>query len=328
MLGDVSEPTAPFGLLDARGDGSGVEEARLALDAEPGAAAARTGARAGRERGEPVPSGLRSGAGARLGPRRCGVRHGAVRAHAWRRRRRSRARASSSTRCLCASASARRAWRRPCGARMSCSPSCCVMSTPRWRWRSDAAASPPPLRCSRRCSTIDTVPARQEHSDERRRAWEGIEPLFVEERTNYPLTVSVDDLGDGFLLTAQTQSPLDPERICAYMNVALESLVEALEHSPQTLARTIDILPQDERHRLLVEWNDTATDYPQDRLHARAVRGAGGAGAGGCRAGLRRRAALLWRAERESQSAGASSATRSASVRMRSSAFASSAPSR
>ncbi|CAN2534218.1 Linear+gramicidin+synthase+subunit+B [Methylocapsa aurea] len=65
---------------------------------------------------------------------------------------------------------------------------------------------------------------------------------------------------------AQTQSPLDPKRICAYMNIALEGLVEALEHSPQTPARTIDILPQDERHRLLVEWNDTATDDPQDRL--------------------------------------------------------------
>ena len=33
MLGDVDEPTAPFGLLDVQGDGSAVEEARLALDA-------------------------------------------------------------------------------------------------------------------------------------------------------------------------------------------------------------------------------------------------------------------------------------------------------
>ncbi|CAN2536691.1 hypothetical+protein [Methylocapsa aurea] len=110
-----------------------------------------------------------------------------------------------------------------------------------------------------------------------------------EQRTNYPLGLSIDDLGDGFVLTAQTQSRLDPERICAYMNIALEGLVEALEHSPQTPVRTIDILPQDERHRLLVEWNDTAADYPAGPASARAVRGAGGAdraGPGGCRAGL------------------------------------------
>src|SRR5262249_10106248 len=32
MLGDVEEPTAPFGLLDVQGDGSGVEDARIELD--------------------------------------------------------------------------------------------------------------------------------------------------------------------------------------------------------------------------------------------------------------------------------------------------------
>ena len=32
MLGDVDEPTAPFGLIDAQSDGSGVDEARVALD--------------------------------------------------------------------------------------------------------------------------------------------------------------------------------------------------------------------------------------------------------------------------------------------------------
>ena len=141
------------------------------------------------------------------------------------------------------------------------------MSTPRWRWRNAAAASPLPRRCSRRMLNYrHSRPAPSSEIDEPGRIWEGIELLHVEERTNYPLTLSIDDLGEGFLLTAQTQRPLAPERICAYMRVALEGLVEALEQAPQTPMRTIDILPQDERHRLLVEWNDTAVDYPKDRL--------------------------------------------------------------
>src|SRR5262249_1522999 len=34
MLGDVEEPTAPFGLLEVRGDGTGIEEAYLALEGD------------------------------------------------------------------------------------------------------------------------------------------------------------------------------------------------------------------------------------------------------------------------------------------------------
>jgi hypothetical protein len=43
LLGDVREPTAPFAVLDVRGDGAGIEEAELAVDAE---LAARLRARA------------------------------------------------------------------------------------------------------------------------------------------------------------------------------------------------------------------------------------------------------------------------------------------
>src|SRR5258708_31559074 len=34
MLADVEEPTAPFGLLDVQGDGGGIEQARLGLDGD------------------------------------------------------------------------------------------------------------------------------------------------------------------------------------------------------------------------------------------------------------------------------------------------------
>ncbi|MFN5017161.1 MAG: AMP-binding protein, partial [Bradyrhizobium sp.] len=94
--------------------------------------------------------------------------------------------------------------------------------------------------------------------------WEGIEFLHAEERTNYPLTLSVDDLGVGFALTAQVELSVGAERVCAFMATALEGLVEALERTPERPLRQIDVLPDAERHRVLVEWNATAADYPQD----------------------------------------------------------------
>ncbi|HEY9430810.1 MAG TPA: amino acid adenylation domain-containing protein, partial [Blastocatellia bacterium] len=93
-------------------------------------------------------------------------------------------------------------------------------------------------------------------------AWDGIEILAAEERTNYPLTLVVDDLGEGFSLTAQSQSSIDPGRICAYMHTALETLVKALESAPATSVRSLDVLPHSERRQLLVEWNATETSYP------------------------------------------------------------------
>jgi amino acid adenylation domain-containing protein len=92
----------------------------------------------------------------------------------------------------------------------------------------------------------------------------GIRTLGVFERTNYPLTVSVDDLQDGFALTAQTASPIDPQRVIAYLRTAVESLVEALERTPDTKALTLSILPADERRELLESFNATRTAFPRE----------------------------------------------------------------
>ena len=61
----------------------------------------------------------------------------------------------------------------------------------------------------------------EERSAEAKKAWEGFESLFSEERTSYPLTLSVDDVGEGFALTAQVASPVEPGRVCALMGTAL-----------------------------------------------------------------------------------------------------------
>jgi len=56
-------------------------------------------------------------------------------------------------------------------------------------------------------------------------------------------------------VTAQSISPIDPARICDYMERAIERLVEALETAPETATRAIDVLPESERRQVLVEWN-------------------------------------------------------------------------
>nr|WP_161974662.1 non-ribosomal peptide synthetase [Albitalea terrae] len=92
-------------------------------------------------------------------------------------------------------------------------------------------------------------------------AWEGIEVLGGEERTNYPLTLSVDDLGEGFGLTVQVQTPIEPQRVCAYMERALEQLVQALESAPQQALNTLDVMPSSEREQVLDGWNATQVPY-------------------------------------------------------------------
>src|SRR5207247_2306693 len=87
--------------------------------------------------------------------------------------------------------------------------------------RGSAVAAPAPL---------FTAVLNYRHSPEvqapaERQAPSGIEYLSGEDRTNYPFTLSVSDLGEGFVLIAQVQSPIDPQRICAFMHTALERLV-------------------------------------------------------------------------------------------------------
>ncbi|WXK34589.1 amino acid adenylation domain-containing protein (plasmid) [Mycetohabitans rhizoxinica] len=90
----------------------------------------------------------------------------------------------------------------------------------------------------------------------------GVELLTAEERTNYPLTLSVEDFGQALGLTAQAVASLDPDRICGYMQQALHSLAEALETAPEGPIEQLEVLPNEERELLLQTWNATQQDYP------------------------------------------------------------------
>ncbi|WP_157383971.1 non-ribosomal peptide synthetase, partial [Pseudomonas asplenii] len=261
MLGEVDEPTLPFGLQDVQGDGRDIEEASLVLDSrldqglraqarQLGVSAASLihlawaqvlGKASGRQDvvfGTVLMGRMQGGEGAdrALGmfintlPLRVAVGGRGVRAGV----KATHARLTA----LLGHEHASLALAQRCS----------------------GVAAPLPLfsaLLNYRHSAVGSV------SEQAMQAWQGIHTLSGEERTNYPLTLNVDDLGDGFQLTALVAPSIGAQRVCGYMRTALEQLLEALEHTPQASLQSLSILPEGEREQLLVAFNDTVLEYPQ-----------------------------------------------------------------
>ncbi len=265
LLGGVEEPTAPFGMLDVRGDGTEIEEARLEVDAELG--------RRVRERA-----------------RRLGVSAASLFHVAW-------GRVLAGVSGLDDVVFGTLLLGRMQGGQGADQAMGLFINTLPVRIRVGVESVEESVRgvhlqlaellrhehaslaLAQRCSGVPapsplfsallnyrhSAGEGTESSEEQRRAWEGIRVLSGEERTNYPCTLSVDDLGEGFRLTSQVQSPIEPKRICEYMHIGLASLVEALEREPERRVRSIDILTERERRKVLYEWNETEAEYPRER---------------------------------------------------------------
>ncbi|WP_230434079.1 non-ribosomal peptide synthetase, partial [Xanthomonas melonis] len=97
-------------------------------------------------------------------------------------------------------------------------------------------------------------------------AWQGIDALHAEERTNYPLTMNVDDLGDGFRLTAQVAPEVGAARVCSYMQTALASVADALELAPDRPMDELSILSEAEVERLVVRCNTPCIELADGAL--------------------------------------------------------------
>ncbi len=94
----------------------------------------------------------------------------------------------------------------------------------------------------------------------------GISVLSGGERTNYPVTVSVDDTGDGFAVDVLAVSPADPDLVCALVLAAADGLAAALADAPQTALCRVPVLDAAGREQVLCGWNDTARDIPARTL--------------------------------------------------------------
>jgi amino acid adenylation domain-containing protein len=265
LLGDVDEPTAPFGLLDVQGDGSGIEEASLEVDAN-------------------LARRLRDHA------RKLGVSAATLFHLAWAQvlaRVSGREDVVFGT-VLFGRMQACEGADRALGLFMNTLP--VPIRVGEESVESSARATHTQLAdllrhehaslaLAQRCSAVPasaplfsallnyrhSPSMAQAPSAEAMQAWEGIDLLYEGERTNYPFTLSVDDLGEGFVLTAQVSAVIGPMRVCEFMHTALEGLVEALEKTPAKATHSIDVLPEAERRQVLEEWNDTKAEYPRDQ---------------------------------------------------------------
>jgi amino acid adenylation domain-containing protein len=87
---------------------------------------------------------------------------------------------------------------------------------------------------------------------------DGVKVLYAQERTNYPVTLITRDVGSGFAVTVDAVAPADPDRILALLHTCLDNLVTALADAPHTPFAAIGVLDPAERRRLAEEWNRTA----------------------------------------------------------------------
>jgi len=136
-----------------------------------------------------------------------------------------------------------------------------------------------PLALAQRCSAVEPGTAlfsalfnyRYSHAGQANvhQAMPGMTLLHSEERTHYPFNLAVDDLGEGFQLTAQTHPDHGPERLLGFMLAALHALVEALERTDDGRIQSLDVLPAAEQARLDRLNPVLAASAPDGTLHGR-----------------------------------------------------------
>jgi amino acid adenylation domain-containing protein/non-ribosomal peptide synthase protein (TIGR01720 family) len=117
-------------------------------------------------------------------------------------------------------------------------------------------------------------------ADAKERAlWQGMEVVGSEERTNYPILMSVDDLGEDFGLVAQAAPAAGAQRMCAHLQTAVDSLVQALAQQPQRPACTLETVDAPELARQLSlgrsPWRRSVDEPVHRRFERQAQRNPG-----------------------------------------------------
>ncbi|WP_341829851.1 amino acid adenylation domain-containing protein [Tahibacter aquaticus] len=90
-------------------------------------------------------------------------------------------------------------------------------------------------------------------------AWQGMRSLDASARNSYPLTMSVEDRGQAFGLTAQCQQGIDGAHLAGYLESVIAALVDKLESDPAFPLNRLELLPSAQHQQLLVQGRGPAS---------------------------------------------------------------------
>jgi aspartate racemase len=85
---------------------------------------------------------------------------------------------------------------------------------------------------------------------------------------NFDLTLDIVERGDQLLCLFESNADLFAPETIARMMDHFQNVLEGMARNPQQRISDLPLLTEAERHRLVVEWNDTAGDWPSaSRIH-------------------------------------------------------------
>ncbi|MBX9404065.1 AMP-binding protein, partial [Lysobacter sp. BMK333-48F3] len=258
-LGEVEEPTAPFGILDARDAGASAAEARLALREE----VALRLHRLARARGVPLSAFLHAAWAMTLAA--CTGRRDVVFGSVLS----GRMREAGAARAL--------------GVFINTLPlrialdgdATALVERTREALAELLRHEQASLALAQRCSGVEaplplfTALLNVRHGAEPTGAGAGLPGVRVHagrERSNYPLTLSVDLAGHAIALVAMCAPGIDAAAMAERYACAIERLLSAVESGDSTPAHALPVLPAAERARLIDAFNDTAVPYRREDL--------------------------------------------------------------
>ncbi|MET9701351.1 condensation domain-containing protein, partial [Streptomyces sp. NPDC006529] len=102
--------------------------------------------------------------------------------------------------------------------------------------------------------------SRQDDDEQRSHGREGIRLLLAQERSNFPLGVSVDDDGHSIDLSVEAVTPIDPQAVGRLLRTAVGNLLCSLEEGLDAPLSAVDVLDAAERELVVSGWNDTVVE--------------------------------------------------------------------